>query len=700
MGCRLDRAAAVLVVLAVLIPRALSREPVSLDPNLIAVAPFAVRGASLGLWSEGMVEYLSRSLDGAGELRTVSPSVFLRRWRGRADPASARDLGGRTGAGLVVFGSLVQGGLDSVRARATLLDVVTGQSPAEVEVSGDTLGIDRIADSLTVSLLRELGRRRPVGAVRNAPFGATSLPALKEFLRGEQFYRRGRYDSALAHHARAVALDSTFALAYRRMSLELGWSPPTSGAFESPATYAFNAARLNHRLTMRDSLLIAADSPFFALQFFRRRDVPESPALPLRHRLHATLEEAAQRFPGDPEVWMALGEARHHQSEPGDPQATPPQALQAFDHAIALDPGFTPAYEHVVELATKTGHADLARRYARAILTLDTTGENAISPRLAALLLDPVRSASPEMTRLIDTIAVGPLFWTALNLVTWPDSAETAIRLLRALPKGRRSVAGLNPSWADTLAWPQYLAKFLLYRGHAREAYGTYRPLVHHPRPYWWRWFLNPLRDLALLNAGPADTTVARLARTSEAELLASPDDQSAPPHWLAWWFARRDSSSLKQIVERNDRITRIGADPRAQLRARYLQSGATAYLTLLRGDSGAARQRFDQLPDSSCVWLDCSLEKLTLARLLTAGGEDRRAADVLDQWLWNSTSPFFVVARLERARIAEQLGDRDVAVQWYQFVADTWQRADREFQTYVTEAREGLRRLGVEPRR
>jgi hypothetical protein len=53
----------------------------------------------------------------------------------------------------VVFGSLVQGALDSVRLRATLFDVAD-QSQGEVEVRGDTLAIDRVADSLAVSLLR------------------------------------------------------------------------------------------------------------------------------------------------------------------------------------------------------------------------------------------------------------------------------------------------------------------------------------------------------------------------------------------------------------------------------------------------------------------------------------------------------------------------------------------------------------------
>ena len=41
--------------------------------------------------------------EGAGALRTVSPSFVIRRWQGRADPASATALARSAGAGLAVF---------------------------------------------------------------------------------------------------------------------------------------------------------------------------------------------------------------------------------------------------------------------------------------------------------------------------------------------------------------------------------------------------------------------------------------------------------------------------------------------------------------------------------------------------------------------------------------------------------------------
>ncbi len=664
-----------------------SKATKSLDANLVAVAPFEVRGASLGSWSEALVEYLSRSLDGAGDLQTVSPSVFLRRWNGRADPASAGVLGRRTGAGLVVFGSLVQGAGDSIRLRATLLDVAAGRK-LEVEVSGDTLAIDRIADSLAVSLLRELGRTRPVGAVKNAPFGAASLPAIKEFLQGERFYRRGQFDSALAHDARAIALDSSLAIAYHRMSLVLSWDPPTKSQYGSTETYAYKAAALNHGLAPRDSMLIAADSCLFALfALSGLSDDSVYVALDLRRRLFTRLVEATRRFPGDPEIWIELGEARYWL----EPFEAPEAALEAFDKAIALDSGFTVAYEHVLQLALQTAGEDRARQYGRAYLALSANEANSAGIRFAALLLDPVRSRSPETEQLVDTVGVRPLWqagWEYLG--NWADSAETAIRLLRAVPKGRRSVAGL-PRWvADTLMWPQYLAGKLLYRGHAREAYEVYRPLIVRPNTKRWAWFASPLRDLALFNTIPPDTVTAVIARSLASDALAW-------RQWLPWWLARRDTAALARAVKQADSQARRSRSALESARARSWRSAAGAYLALVLGDSAAAIRNLQAMPDSFC---QCEMQKLTLAQLLEARGDDRAAGEILDRWVWSLDGPSFIIARLERARTAERTGDREKATREYQFVADAWRHADAALQSYVTEARAGLRRLAGEPRR
>ena len=451
-------------------------DPRSLDANLIAVAPFDVFDPELGLWREGLVDILSRDLDGAGTLRAVSPRVAIRRWSGRAEPAEAKALGRRTGAQLVVFGQLVESGPDSVRLTATLLDVGGNRSLGEVDLRDASAHMDRLVDSTAVALLRALGRHRPIGAVRQAAFGGTSLPALKEFLRGEQFYRRSAWDSALAHYGAAIALDSTFALAFRRMQLSLTWSPPTAHSFQSPQAYAFRAAAFNRGLPTRDSLLIMMDSLLWGMGW------DDTAYFAHRRRAFAALDQVARLNPNDPEVWNVIGEVRYHSGTPAE--FTEEEILAPLDRAIQLDPEYGPAYEHTVSLAIRLGRLDLARQYAGAYIDFVPADISTQQLRLDALLLDPSLAASTQTARLIDTSAAGALAQTVFDLSGWADSGETALRLARSLASGTHSLAGA-PSWlTDSLfgreSWRPsspseviFRKRELLYRVRRSEAHGV-----------------------------------------------------------------------------------------------------------------------------------------------------------------------------------------------------------------------------------
>jgi hypothetical protein len=133
-----------------------------------------------------------------------------------------------------------------------------------------------------------------------------------------------------------------------------------------------------------------------------------------------------------------------------------------------------------------------------------------------------------------------------------------------------------------------------------------------------------------------------------------------------------------------------------------YPAAAARAYVTLVRGDSAAARRAFAALPDSVCAFwrFGCRSHKLIEAQLLQAMGNDRKAMELLDRWggleQWAGLEP---LALLERARLAERLGERDKAIKSYRFVADVWRHADPELQPHVVEARKGLERLTDELR-
>ena len=167
-------------------------------------------------------------------------------------------------------------------------------------------------------------------------------------------------------------------------------------------------------------MLIAADSLWGAA------DEATDPAdlIRFRYRNLSISEEAIRRYPADPEVWLDLGEARFHFDPPLG--GVPAPALEAFDRAIALDPGFAPAYEHTVRLAIRLNRPDLARKYAAAYLRLDPLTSMRRSMRLAALMLDPERSHAPETARIIDSASAQVLFGAGMmQLGWWADSGES-----------------------------------------------------------------------------------------------------------------------------------------------------------------------------------------------------------------------------------------------------------------------------------
>ncbi|MGH7514985.1 MAG: BTAD domain-containing putative transcriptional regulator, partial [Gemmatimonadales bacterium] len=662
-----------------------SRPTPPTDPNLLAIAPFDVLDPSLQIWQEGLVDILSRNLDGAGPLRTVPQTVGLKRWHGRADLVSAESFGHRTSAGLVVFGS-VRKTRDTVSLRATVLDLVGKRVEPDLEVKGDTADIGDLADSLGVRILQALGRDRPIGAVRQVSIGSRSLPALKAFLYGEQFYRRGLWDSAAVYYDGAIAQDSTFAIALRRMASVLGWHPSSEQAYRPAGEYFRKAARLNHGLSPKDSMLIAAHSFSFAA------DDATDPADLIRfsYREISTYEEAARRYPDDPEVWYELGDARAHGSPPLG--GVPGPALEAFDHAIALDPGFAPAYEHTVGLAIRLHRPDLARQYAAAYLRLDPTDVNAPSIRLAALLLDPNHSGAPETARMIDSAPAPVLFGAGLgHLGDWADSAEVAVRLLREL--AMRSGTGADFE-SDTLMYPQILALELAYRGHLHEAYAVDRRLLWDPGASRFTHIADPFLTLSLLGVLPESLAAGTFGHAFDPAPWPMPHSSTARQlRGLPWWSARRDTASLARFAHRAAQEVRTQGSARGKLQSRYLHAAATGYLALARSDSIGALRIFQSIPDTLCIANSCFYGKLTEARLLASQGQARQAGALLDRWVWNSGA-LFGMGVLEQARIADGLGERQKAIDSYQFVVDVWRRADPELQPFVVEARTALIRI------
>jgi eukaryotic-like serine/threonine-protein kinase len=636
-----------------------SRGGPRLDSQLVAVAPFDVLSPSLALWREGLVDLLSRNLDGAASLRTVSPTTVIRVWGGRADPASAQALAAHTGAGLAVFGTLIGLGRDSVQLRATLLDAAGHRVVDQVQVGNAADRMVELADSLTMGLLRVLRRTGAAGAMRADPLSSRSLPALKAFLHGEQHYRLSDWDSAIGFYNRALELDTGFTLAINRLGEVLSWR---YGEGDSAATsHRLRAGARNHGLAPRESLLVAADSLTAALAVAPADSVSWS----RRRRAMTILEEMTTRYPGDAPAWYRLAEVRLHYGRGPGISRTEREILRTFDRAIALDSSFTPAYVHPIELSLALEGPNLARRYLRAYLALNPLGYDVTAFRVLQRLLDSTTLAMTTLDRALDSLSADQLWTLFESTVRWRRQPGIGVEVARRLNK-------LDPE-ARTMRIA------LASRGRLREC----------------------LRERDGFKACLGLAALAGIVREDSARVeferfvSQGPGTIGGAQPWLA---VQGDTASLIGLARVSDSWLKApDTSPRGRFFSRIFALTTPAFLALARRDTAAAIRAFENYPDTLCAL--CFTEPYAKAALLSARHRDQEAAALLDRIipLYNVLDQYSVPALLERGRIAERQGDPARALEAYRAVSDMWRDADPELQPFVAEARAGLSRLEAE---
>lgn len=125
------------------------------------------------------------------------------------------------------------------------------------------------------------------------------------------------------------------------------------------------------------------------------RFAPVAAALSLFLAVQASVGQAEQRSP-DPRAALLIADGRSALSE-GQPQ----RAIDNFEAALAIDPGFTPLYLELAEAARREGLQGKAIRYYREALRRDPGNLAAISGEGAALLeKGAVEKAKINLSRL------------------------------------------------------------------------------------------------------------------------------------------------------------------------------------------------------------------------------------------------------------------------------------------------------------
>lgn len=608
----------------------------TVEPDLVAVFPFTVEGDSdLQYLGTGMVDLLTSNLEGAGETRGVDPHVLLDRMseRGPAPltPVEAREAAAGLGAGRAVLGSVVESG-GRLRVRAAVYDHDGGDQPVTLALAeGDSSELFDIVDRLTSQLLVESPAQAGGRLARVAAATTGSLDALKRYLTGERALRAGRYVAAQEAFRAATELDSSFALAYYRLSIAAEWAGQDSVA----RVAADSAAHFGSRLSEHDRLLVEALAA-------RRAGKWED-----AERIY---RQVVDDHPDDLEAFLQLGQLLFQTNPLRGRSAA--ESRPTFERVLALDPENEEALVYLARIASIEGRRQAMDTLMNRLLGLGTATEVLETRAFRAFALGD-REAWKRVTReLMDHPPEVPAV-TALQVATYLDDVDGAERFARLLTNDRYSedVRGMAH---------RLLARVSAARGQWRAA----RAQLDSAGRF------DPVAELELRSL----LAVLPFLRVPRAELL---DIRRRVAEWPA---------ALEPAGEPSHSAAHAGLHPHVR---RY----RLGLLDTRLGDTTAALRQaglLDSAADSASGLKAAAIHTFASsirARVAARAGRTAEALELLERSNWDVVESIFEAEALDRYYRAEllfTLGRHAEALDWYRTIAE---RATYEL-VYVAPAR------------
>jgi tetratricopeptide (TPR) repeat protein/TolB-like protein len=623
----------------------------------IAVLPFSVHGEGLDMWREGMVNLLSTDMNGVGGLRTIDGRTVLARWHervpetGEADRATALAVAQATGARYALLGSAVAIGRE-VRLSADIYDTEGGAQmgtvpPVEGSLDSVWALVDRLAvQSLVVVLGQEASELPPVDL---ASVTTASIPALTAWLEAEALSRRGEIGAAIAAYERAVAADSTFALAFYGLGQAIGWH---AGEGDRQDAAFEQALRWVDRLPAREAALVRASN---AWQPGAYREAEE------------ILQRLVRTYPDYALAWFVLGDLYYH-AGPSIPVSVE-DAQRCFTRAAELDPQHAEYRVHLIDLAFQID-PDSAE-VARLIADYKRLGSTARGPELAFDLAFGDQEHRERALASVDTLGPGH-FYAAIYLTHprfWPQWEAVL------LAQQRRGFMPMQP----------WTTRFLFYgaakgRGYLRKG------LEYLDRPQATTFDRGWLPVYAHMNGFPVPAD-----RLEEAAAVLSQIDSTSEPalvYYAAFlaaaqgrWAEHASALELSwDLWRREVDAGRSGGNAKADALA------VEAYGLWRRGDPEAAVEKLEEVRRYQAT----DNVRRVLGQVLMDLERWEEAVPYLRTW-WR---PCFADMRYHLGRAYEGMEEYGKAAKEYAFFVEAWADADPELQPWVEDARLALARL------
>jgi DNA-binding SARP family transcriptional activator/TolB-like protein len=658
-------AVAALLLLATLALRHRAVEG-AVDPSVaqrIVVVPFHVVGAdsSLNYLHDGMVDLLAAKLTGEAGPLAVDPRTTISAWRRASSGGTSENqaaevrLAQSVGAGQILQGEVVRAGSNIV-LNGTVRGIDEAKVRARASVSGPVDSLLPLVDQLAASLL---ALQAGEGEHRLALLTSTSLPALRAYLDGRAAYRRGESGVAMKEFAHALELDSSFALAGLELVAASGWVFTwTINGFPYRLPLGSGGA-IGQVDDYQEQWIRAMDLAWKNRNRLRPRDLavltalrgPRYPEGRRARELMDTWLDAVQRTPDRAESWYLVGYIMLYQGPAmGIPDAGE-QASDAFTRALALDPGFSPPIEGLLELAAQRGDSAEVRRLGAAYLASDSTGPTADYVRwhVAAVTGD---SEALQLIRerfiSFDRGTLDRIQWTAqVEGVDLDDGDRAMATLIHRSPKDLNVLFFAN-MYALNRGRPQDALQIMeLIRKLAgdRDLYDWYRMI------YGAHW----------------DADVA--AATESARMIAArtdwdPNDPFIPWGLTQWWLARGDTARALKECER----LRSGPSARNPVATRFqIPLLASLVLGVVRQEPGVPDllARADSFVAEGCCNINAFAD-LLVAQLHERAGDVPGALAAVRRQRWYYPPEYLSIALREEGRLATLTGDTVGAIAAY----------------------------------
>jgi serine/threonine protein kinase/tetratricopeptide (TPR) repeat protein len=640
----------------------------------------------------------------------------------------ARRLARDAGVWTVVLGDFAPAG-DSLHLVARVFDVASGKR-VDVARVDDRPGNDvrPLFDELAAKLLDLSGAPNEIriGLARST---TNSLEAFRSYLSGVEQLNRWDLAGAERDLRRAIAIDTTFGLAYYKLALTRGWLAGTEDSVSN--RLMLRATTYSANLPAHERTVINAYRAFIGDQYEEARSL---------------YLQLIARNGGDADAWYGLGEAWFHDTAGSNEAPAWTQALRAFKRTLALDPNYALAYDHVqsmlsVAAATHPSYALLpgdsfaVTRTSSGRATMDSVSRRAAVQRARTEALTTARTwvaTQPTTLRahgaMVNAYVSAGNYNGALSELErfrqatprHPELPFVEARVRFASGEVDRAAAQLRKA-LDTVASKDFrlyrgtstvvsdiaaAANVFAYQGDLTNAAKTLdladqvrREVVSHPE---WAgskgqgWRRAVLGELYAAAGGPPAALRQIWQGAAEAARMTPGADRKHIAHTGA-------SAAIGLF-------TGVAADPTA-LHELQVISGepaakeVRALLAVSRGDSAAARRTLAE-PDSPTYGKHMYrvLTEPLAAQAYYLLGEYQTTIRVLEGYQpsalqtggFDSGWGMLGRVRLLRGAAYERLGRRAEAREQYRQVLAQWKEADPALAPFIQQAQRGLARVGV----